>query len=211
MLALHQKPNLALAVGFSFLLGAVSASAAVTWSGLVNGGSGIAIPADLTGVYLDLDDPDDAASFATFNDDNLAASTDWDLNIFFNGIAMAYSPTRQPARADSGDTLSRMLNVAPGTTVDDSLIDYLGIPGSDFGGSGQANGSSVGESHFGPGAGYFQSNSAGHIAFILNPDSPSDKRYGWMEVTLVNGSTSQGKITQWALSDMPLAVGTIPA
>lgn len=198
----------------ALLLSAACSSAAITWSGVLD----IAIPTNFAGVYLDLavpgGDPTEPSGGGVAAADSYTigytAPTTWDVNLFFGGVGMAYSDTFQPARANGADFLSRVLNVAPDTTVDTSLIDYLGVGGvnATFGGSGQANGSTVGESHFGVAPDTFQPGQPGNIAFVLDPQDATPL-YGWIRVTLTDDGTP-GTIHEWAYSDTPITVGAIP-
>ena len=94
---------------------AASASAATIYSNLKD----IAIPLDLTGVYLDVDG-------GTMNTQEF---TGWDINPFFGGVGVAGSPAFQPARIGMGN-LDTILRLAVGATVDVSRIFSTGYGGS---------------------------------------------------------------------------------
>lgn len=200
------KQRLALA---ALTLACTSASApgALTYSGLVN----IVIPTTFEGVYINLDSGasstgDASSAAADVNSFTVGAMpvAGWDVNFFFGGIGMAHDMGFQPFRDDVSDNLSRIESVAEGTVVDAASVaaGTLGTPA--FGGSGQANGSPVGESHFGVGLDFFTPGTPGFIAFVLNPEGTP--LYGWMKVTL-NNDGGTGLIHEWAYSTDPIEVG----
>ena len=65
--------------------------ATVISSGVQN----IEIPNDFNGIYLDFTDYTDPTVFST----NTTEPTDWDINFFFGGAAIATSDTFQPVTA----------------------------------------------------------------------------------------------------------------
>ena len=200
------------------LLSASLAPAAVIYSGVVD----IAVPTTFNGVYLNIgtggnsepsNDPD-----AVLSDSytiGYTAPADWDVNFFFGGIGIAYSPTFRPFVDDPVGNLSQILNVAPGTVIStEAAARTVGIGSGAFGGSGRSNGSS-GESHFDvpdlnsdPRYSAFTPGEVSYLAFVLNP-GPGEQ-FGWMEVTLTNDGTL-GMIHRWAFSDdVNFEVGMIP-
>ncbi len=203
------------------LLGVAIAPAAVSWSGELNGGAGIAIPTNFAGVYVDIatlgtetpsNDPDVVTSDSYRV--GYSAPATWDVNFFFGGIGIAYSPTFQPFVDDTVGNLSQILNVTVGTVIaDEAAARTMGVP--NYGGSGKSNGSSVGDSHYEiptvdihPAYSAFTPGDSGYIAFVLNPGA--NEQYGWMQVTLTNNGTL-GTIHQWAYSDSDtFTVGQIP-
>ncbi len=203
------------------LLAVGSARAAVTWSGVVD----IAIPTVLNGVYLDLavdppdtepsDDPD-AITFDTFTQGYTEPSS-WDVNFFFGGIGIAYSPTFNPFVETPGDAGSQILNVAFGTNIAANTSQSLGL--NSYGGSGTPSNSdpdSLFSSDIGsltsPYSGFPTNGSSGYIAFTI--ETGSGTQYGWMEVTLDPDGPNNGNIGtihQWAYSDdSGFTVGQIP-
>lgn len=197
------------------LLFSTSAPAAVIYSGVVD----IPIPTTFNGVYLDIG----LAVDSTPTDDFPAVVADsytigytepanWDINLFFGGIGIAYSDTFQPFVDDTVSNRSQILNVLPGTVIStEALTRTLASPA--YGGSGKSN-QSTGTSHFDaptindPDYAEFAAGQEGYIAFVLDPGAGS--QYGWMRVTLTNDGTP-GTIHDWALSsDVNFVVGMIP-
>ncbi|MCH7224892.1 PEP-CTERM sorting domain-containing protein [Haloferula sp. A504] len=208
------------------LLGAGGARAAVTWSGVVD----IGIPTSFNGVYLDLaatspagnptepsnDDP------AEVNFDSYAIGydqpTDWDINFFFGGIGIAYSPTFNPFVESPGVGGSQILNVEEGTNIASNVSQALGL--NSYGGSGTPSNSdpdslfsSVDGSLPSQYSSFATDGTPGYIAFTL--ETASGTQYGWMQVTLdpngpdIDGAV--GKVHQWAYSDdINFTVGQIP-
>jgi uncharacterized protein (TIGR03382 family) len=204
----------------------VSTQAAVTYSDVVD----IPIPITFNGVYLNLAvspadtlPPDEADVVGpdsyTIGYDQPA---DWDVNFFFGGIGIAYSPTFQPFVDDTVSARSQILNVAFGTNIQaEAASRTLGV--NSYGGSGTSNGG-TGESHFntpdldGPTYSAFTSGTSGtgqqgYIAFTL--ETVSGTQYGWMRVTLDNDGDNNGgnfgTIHAWAYSDeSTFTVGEIP-
>lgn len=214
-----------LAVGLSLAAGV--AQAAVTWSDVVD----IAIPTSFNGVYLDLaaGTPSTPASNdpAQVNFDSYAvgygAPASWDVNFFFGGIGIAYSPTFNPFVETPGDARSQILNVAFGTNISSNASQSLGL--NNYGGSGTPNGSdpdslfssdigALGSPYSGFTQGVTTTGEQGYIAFTL--DTVTGTQYGWMKVTLdgdgdggVNGNV--GTIHEWAYSDdTAFTVGQVP-
>lgn len=207
----------ALCAGCAFLFAAAASPAAV-YSGILD----LQIPATATGVYVDFE-TGDTPSPGTYTDPGGSPSytigyteptADWDVNLFFGGIGIAYSPTIQPFVDDTVDNRSQILQVVDGTVLStEAAARTLGIGSEDFGGSGRSNGS-AGESHFDApsiaGSTYsaFTPGQQGSIAFVLNPGS--GEQYGWMSVTLTDDGTP-GTIHEWAFSDdASFQVGQIP-
>lgn len=208
------------------------ASAAVTYVDPVD----IVIPFSFQGVYLNLETeatdtfgsdpggtPGDVTGNPASGDFTVSYSepADWDVNFFFGGAIIAHSTTFQPYRADGSDTgnLSAIHKMTSGTTIDGSTVGVSQVdstgPTYNLGGSGTTTGGDINgnqsPTHISatPSATQFTSGGGdtGYIAFVLNPDTTP--LYGWIQVTLAdNGST--GAILDWAYSDQPLDVGTIP-
>ena len=204
--------------GVGMLVSAVVSPAAVFYSGMLD----IQIPASSTGVYLDLDTGGTPAP-GTFTDPGgapgytlgySAPAGDWDVNLFFGGIGIAYSPSFQPFVDDTVGNLSQILAVGETTVISTAAsARTLGAGNEAFGGSGRSNGSS-GASHFDlPTVGdasysAFTPGQQGYIAFVINPGAA--EQYGWMSVTLANDG-SPGTIHSWAYSDeSSFAVGQVP-
>jgi hypothetical protein len=186
------------------------ASAAVVYSGVV----GIPIATTFEGTYVDLetgDSGDEAAGVGTADGSSYtvgsAPTAGWDVNFFFGGIFLAHSPNFQPFRDDTADNRSYVHTVPVGTLIDaaSAAANTLATPG--FGGSGQSNGSTVGEAHFGAGPSQFTSGVEAYIAFVLDPEG--NPLYGWMRVTLQEDG-SPGVIHDWAYSPDSILVGTVP-
>jgi hypothetical protein len=205
-------------VGGTLLLGHPSARAAVTYSGVVD----IPIPTTFAGVYLDLNAINGNPSTPSNNSDAVTADTytigysepaSWDVNFFFGGIVIAYSPTFRPLVDSPVGNRAQILNVAAGTEISSAAVAQT-VGTSNFGGSGHTNGT-PGTSHFGtptvdvdPRYSAFTPGVQGYIAFVLNPDT--SPRYGWMSVTLTNNGTP-GSIHEWAFSDSPtFTVAQVP-
>jgi hypothetical protein len=215
----HQihRLNPALATGISLWLSAALLPAAV-YSGVVD----IAIPTSYNGVYLNLgtggtsepgNDPDSILT-DTYTI-GYSAPAEWDVNFFFGGIGIAYSPTFRPFVDDTVGNRSQILNVATETVIStEAAARSVGVGSGAYGGSGRPNGSTQ-ESHFDipdldsdPRYSAFTPGQVSYIAFVLNP-GPGEQ-YGWMEVTLTNNGTP-GTIHRWAYSDdVNFEVGQIP-
>ena len=197
------------------------AKAAVIYSGEVN----LTVTTDFNGIYLDIasgtptnpsGDPD-----AVLTDSYTIGYTqpaNWDINIFFGGIGIAYSDTFSAfvdgTAIDSNDINggSQILNVAFGTDIQAAAATRA-LATTSFGGSGRPEGGS-GESHFDTpdlnNATYsaFTPGVEGYIAFVI--DVEGTPNYGWMRVTL-NDDGSIGTIHDWAYStDAGFTVGQIP-
>jgi len=203
----------ALLVGGGLLLGAVPARAAIIYSGVVD----IPIPTTFAGIYLDI-----AAGDTTAPTGGSDVATDsytigyseplvWDVNFFFGGIGIAYSPTFRPFVDDTVGNRSQILNVSDDTVISTAAASRT-VGTDTYGGSGRSNQSS-GSSHFdtptvGPPAySAFTPGVPGYIAFVLNPGT--EAQYGWISVTLNNGT--EGTIHAWAYSDEPaFTVAQIP-
>lgn len=192
----------------------------------------ITIPFSFQGVYLDLETeatntPGAPGGSSGTGDYTVSfsepASGDWDVNFFFGGAIIAHNTTFQPYRTDggtdAGDNLSAIHKMTSGTTIDGSTVGVSQVnstgPTYSTGGSGTTTGGDINgnqsPTHISPtpSATQFTSGSGdtGYIAFVLNPQTTP--LYGWIQVTLADdGST--GSILDWAYSDQPLDVGTIP-
>lgn len=205
----NQPSKQRIALAFSLACSCVSAPGALTYSGLVD----VIIPTTFEGVYLNLDSgaasPGDSSSGTPDSNSFTVGAmpvSGWDVNFFFGGIGIAHTANFQPFRDDPLDNLSRILWVAEGTLVDAASVAANTLTLAGFGGSGQTNGSSVGESHFGLGPDFFTSGTPGFIAFVLNPESTP--QYGWMKVTL-NNNGGPGVIHEWAYSTDGIVVGEV--
>jgi len=216
--------SLRLFVGCSLVVGLLwpgEVKAAITYSGEVN----ISVTADFNGVYLDI-----ASGTPTNPNGNTDAvlsdsytvgysqPANWDINIFFSGIGIAYSDTFSPfldgtsADPNAINGGSQILNVAVGIDIQ-SAAATRALALTSFGGSGRPEGGS-GESHFDTpdlnGIFYsaFTPGSEGHIAFVI--DTTEGDQHGWMRVTLKDDG-SLGVIHDWAYSDeVGFQVGQIP-
>ena len=195
----------ALLVGGGLLFGAVPSRAAIIYSGVVD----IPIPTTFAGIYLDI-----ATGGTTAPTSGSDVATDsytvgysepltWDVNFFFGGIGIAYSPTFRPFVDDTVGNRSQILNVSDGTVISTAAASRT-VGTDTYGGSGRSN-QSTGSSHFdtptvGPPAySAFTPGVAGYIAFVLNPGTEA-QQYGWINVTLTNDGT-EGTIHAWAYSD----------
>jgi hypothetical protein len=162
-----------------------SANAAVIYSGLQD----IAIPTNLTGIYINVDTMTSSGS----------AITGWDINPFFGGAGVANSSAFQPARLASGH-LDPILRLNMGDVVGAALTYSSG-----FGGSGSPT------AHLGPAANQFQVSSEAYLGFRFTTDTSSGPYYGWMRLVFTN-NTSGGLIKDWAYDDSgaSLAAGAVP-
>lgn len=203
-----------------------SLSAAIYYSGdLGPGGTGIAIPTSFNGIYIDFEtegftepsnDPD-APDPGGYTVGYSEPPTSWDINLFFGGIGIAYSPTAQPFVDDVVSNTSQILDVSFGVEISTAASTRtlgLNVSEGTYGGSGRPNGSS-GSSHFDtpivdsdPNYSAFSSGQQGYIAFVLDPGA--GETYGWMSVTLNNDGTA-GSIHSFAFSDETnFQVGQVP-
>ena len=150
----------------------VSSHAAISYSGLQN----ITIPADFTGVYIDID------TAAT----GLAPFAGWDINPLFGGTAVANSAVFQPVRVAASNQ-SAYVNLPF-----NDLIDSTDTYASGFGGSGQNP-----NYHFGPNPGQFQDGVDGYLGFKFTTNSALGPYYGWMRLSLTN-NTPGALVKDWA-------------
>jgi len=203
---------------FALLLTLAGASAAITYSGIKN----VAIPTNFAGIYLDFSDDTDASVFTTPAESAVVGGDPWDVNFFFSGVGMAYSPDFQPFIDDdpTPTNMSQILKVAPGTTIDSGSAfgQVLGVAG--YGGSGKPAGSPSGEDHFTTpdtsnttDYSAFTVGTPGYLAFVADVDGITV--YGWMQVTFQNDGFSEdggtlGTIHDWAWDDTAIDVGAIP-
>lgn len=209
---------MAVVAGISFVMtGVMPVLAAVTYSGVVD----IPITSSFVGVYLDIatggtssptSDPD-GVSVDSYTIGYSEPAGPWDVNFFFGGIGIGYSPSFQPFVDDTVSNRSQILNVSAGTIISaEEAGRTLGL--NSYGGSGRSNGA-PGSSHFdtpvidaNPAYSAFSSGNQGYIAFVLNPGV--SEQYGWMSVTLTNDG-SPGTIHEWAYSDeASFEVGQVP-
>lgn len=149
-----------------------SSPAATIYSGIQN----ITIPADFTGIYLDLDTG--TAGTAPF--------AGWDVNPFFGGTAMANSAVFQPVRI-ANSSVSAYVNLPF-----NDLIDSTDTYASGFGGSGQNP-----NFHFGLNPGQFQDGVDGYLGFKFTTNSAFGPYYGWMRLSLTN-NTPGALVKDWA-------------
>lgn len=195
---------------------AASSSATIVYSGLLGpGGAGIAIPTNFEGIYLTFDtgatsEPSADLDSVGSNSYTIGytAPSSWDINFFFGGIGMAYSPTFQPFVDDSVTNRAQILNVAQGTQISTEAATRtlgLGVDDQVYGVSGRSNGG-AGSSHFdtpsvdaNPAYSSFTTGQQGYLAFVLNPGE-AEEQYGWASVTLANDGTA-GAIHEFAFSD----------
>ena len=149
---------------------------AVILSGVVD----LPIATTLDGMYLDLD-----SASAVPVDDELNNSQ---VNFFFGGDGVISSDRFLPARlgVQSSDPV-RNLPVA--AVVSDSL--FFSSP--QFGTS---------MMHIGAAAGQFENGTEGYLGFKFDRLDDGNFTFGWMRVTLTNGS-GEGTIHEWAYSDTP--------
>ena len=208
MISLRSKFPLTAAILMAGLLGV--AQAAVTYSGIQD----INVTNDFDGVYLNIGSgsptfpgPSDGVGTDTYTI-GYTEPADWDINIFFGGIGIAYSDTFSPfvdgTNLDPNDISagSQILNVAFGTDIQAAAATRA-LAVDSFGGSGTPEGI-PGESHFNTpdldGSTYsaFTPGGSGYIAFVI--DIGGSDQYGWMRVTL-NDDGSVGTIHEWAYSD----------
>ena len=166
-----------------------SSPAATIYSGIQN----ITIPADFTGIYLDIETG--ATGTAPF--------AGWDLNPFFGGTAMANSAFFQPVRI-ANTNVSAYVNLAF-----NDLIDSTDTYASGFGGSGQNP-----NFHFGLNPGQFQGGVDGYLGFKFTTNSALGPYHGWMRLNLTN-NTPGALLKDWAYEDSGAGIragdtGTVP-
>jgi hypothetical protein len=161
--------NLALSAGLQ---------AAVVSSGVQN----IVIPSNFDGIYLDFTDFNDPTVFST----STTEPTDWDINFFFGGAAVATSDTFQPATVGAA-TNAAVLALSSSDVVSGSS-DF---PPSFSGSTG----------HMGIGSQQWSNGATAYLGFRLQPDSfgtqPAQVIYGFMEVTLQDDG-NPGTIHSWS-------------
>lgn len=209
-----------LALAFSFA-GIAIVSAVVTYVDNVNA----SIPATFGGVYIDLNAKSTGSSASSGAPDPSGdsytlsytepASGEWDFNFFFGGTGIAHHSSANPYRDDASDNLSVIYALGIGELVDGSTATSSGavpLTTPSFGGSGTGSGGGSGVStsgsHVGVGADQFAPNTMEHFGFVLDPGTPNEM-YGWMKVTFQDDG-SAGTIHEFALSDNPFSVGSIP-
>lgn len=164
----------------ALLLACVAESgAAIIHSGAKN----LAIPADFSGVYLNL------TTGATGNSE----FSGWDFNAFFGGLGVANSPAFQPARTGSGSE-DPILPISFGNEIGAGLVYSTG-----YGGSGAEDDSG----HLGPGAAQFADGTPSYLGFALQRDE--DVFYGWMRVVLTRNGLD-GLLQSWAYDDSGVAI-----
>jgi len=152
------------------------------WSAVVvSGVVDFPIATTLDGIYLDLD-----SASAVPVDDDLDNSQ---VNFFFGGDGLLSNDRFLPARlgVQSSDPIR---NLPVGTVVSDSLF----FTSPEFGTSMMHIGNSA--------AGQFENGVEGYLGFKFDRLDDGDFTFGWMRVTLTNGS-SEGMIHEWAYSDTP--------
>ena len=154
---------------------AAPAPAATIYSNLQD----IAIPLNLTGVYLDVDG-------GTTNTQEFVG---WDINPFFGGVGVAGSPAFQPARIGAGN-LDTIVRLAVGATVDVSRLFSTGYGGS--------------QTHLGT---QFTSGQEGYLGFKFTKNNATGPFYGWMRVVFT-GNTAGAVIKDWAYDDGGSAIVT---
>lgn len=165
--------------------------AAVVSSGIQD----LPISPTFDGVYLNFTDFSDPTVFSP----STTEPTDWDINFFFGGAAIATSDTFQPITA-TPDTNAAIV----GLSSNDVVSGSSNFPASFSGSTG----------HMGSGAQQWDNGETAFLGFRLQPDSfpggnqPPAVIYGYMEVTLQNDGTP-GTVHSWAW-DPTGAVVTIP-
>lgn len=155
---------------------AAPARSALIMSGDVN----LSIIANQDGIYLDL-----VSASVVPVDDDLSESQ---VNFFFGGDGIFTSDRFLPARSGTGHSDS-VLNLAPGLPISNDLT----FASAGFGSSME---------HIGNSAGQFVIGTVGFIAFKFDRLDDDNYTFGWMRVTLTNGS-SPGIVHEWAYSDTP--------
>ena len=164
-----------------------SVRAAVIWSGPRD----ISLPSNINGVFVNL-----VTGTATTTTDLDFINTD--INFFFGGDGILTGPGLLPARTGTAPTDPIML-VSAGIPVDETM--NFASPG--FGAS---------QGHIGAGPGQFPSGTEGYFAFQFDPSKTNNYAYGWMRVTLTDGS-GPGTLHDWAYSNTPgepVSVGVVP-
>ena len=159
----------------SFLIAAPAWSATIL-SGVVD----LTITADLDGIYLDLE----SAMLTSIDDD----FSDSQVNFFFGGDGVFSGDRFLPARIGTGSS-DPVRNLPEASVVSSEM--FFADPG--FGGS---------MMHVGVGANQFENGMEGYLGFKFDRLDDGSFTFGWMRVTLTNGS-STGTVHEWAYSDTP--------
>jgi len=180
-----------------FIAMSMSASADTIYSSLKD----IPIPTNLTGVYLDVDGSNG------WNNSDTSPVSGWDINPFYGGVAVANSPTFQPARIGTGGNLASIVNFAVGNSITGSISSTLSgaFYSSDFGGSSTHLAASSGDNKFIASA---DASTEGYIGFKLNQGTYETPvwAYGWMRV-IFNGNGSQAAVIKdWAYDNSGAAI-----
>jgi len=168
--------------------------AAVVYSGVQN----IAIPDTFYGVYLDFTDHTSATAVTVSTGPTVP--TDFDINPFFGGSAIANSDTLQPVTL-AATVNSDVENLAGGVTVSAANT----YPASFSGSTGQ----------IGAAANQWNNGETGYIGFRILDTSfasgPGFTIYGYMQVTLQDDG-SAGNIIGWAweTDGTEITIGAIP-
>jgi autotransporter-associated beta strand protein len=159
-----------------------AATAEIVFSGQQN----IAIPTNIGGVYININNAQSGS----------APVLGWDLNPFFGGLFIANSPTFQPVRSGEGseDAIVRFAAA--------SIIGGSSTFSSDWGGSGDYGGLG----HLGSGPTQFTDGKAGYLGFKLASGTGTPV-YGWMRVVLTENGQN-GLIQSWAYEN-DAAIGSI--
>ena len=176
------------------LVAAASASAGVVFVDLAN----IAIPADATGIFINI--LDGTSSFDFPGD---FESQPW-LNLYDGGAGMANSPALRPWASATPFVFGsdHFVNVDPGVTVNSSGLFV--------------SGETVSESHLytDPGAipaGIFGSDEPGYLAFQYDLPEGAGIAYGWLRVTLTDSGTGVSfDLARTNTPDEAITVGAIP-
>jgi len=155
--------------------------AAPAWSALIMSGEvNLSITTNLDGIYLDL-----VSGSVVPVDDDLSDSQ---VNLFFGGDGIFTSERFLPARVGTGNSDS-VLNLALGLPISNDLS----FASAGFGSS---------MTHIGNNVGQFEIGTEGYIGFKFDRLDDDNYTFGWMRVTLTNGS-SPGIVHEWAYSDTP--------
>ena len=153
----------------------------------------IPIPSTIEGVYLNVGTGETHSSDTT-------GFSNTQVNFFFGGFGIASNDDFLPARVAAGD-LDPIRPLNQGDPVNATLS--FGPQG--FGGS-SAHVSNT------PGPETFQSGVPGYLGFQFDLNQDGQYVFGWMRVTLTNGS-SDGVIHEWAYGTTPgeeIMVGVVP-
>ena len=154
---------------------------APAWSALIMSGEvNLGISRTLDGSYIDL-----VSSSIVPVDNDLSDSQ---INFFIGGDGIFTSERFLPARIGSNNS-DPVINLPLGIPVSDVL---------DFAPAGF--GSSM--AHIGSNPGQFESGMEGYIGFKFDRLHDGQYTFGWMRVTLTNGS-AEGIVHEWAYSDTP--------